>query len=373
MFDFFYLNYRKKWQEFNMKLKDIAIKRIYSQHIKNQKLKHPSELVSWLGAVQAQDYSGAKWSVGLRLSGTTDKNVEQALKDRKLVRTWALRGTLHFVAASDIRWLLSLLAPRIISRNTRRYKELKLDESTLSMSNNILKSALNDGKYLNRRELLDILKQNGISTEGQRAAYMLQRASLEGIICQTITHMNNPLYISMEELNKSTTLERVEALAELATQYFNGHGPATLEDFVWWSGLLKKDAREGLDNIKSILTSENISEKTYWMSPDSSENFESPTVKLLPGFDEYLLSYRDRSASISTEQIKERLSPTNGIFSSTVIIDGQVVGTWKRKFKKDEVSIKINYFRKFTTSEESALKSEVNSYAEFLDMPIIRE
>ena len=153
-----------------MQLKDIALKRIYSQHIKNQKLKHPSELVSWLGAVQAQDYSGAKWSVGLRLSGTTDKNVEQALKDRKLVRTWALRGTLHFVAASDIQWLLSLLAPRIISRNTRRYKELKLDESTLSLSNNILKNALNDDKYLNRRELLDILEQKGISTEGQRAA-----------------------------------------------------------------------------------------------------------------------------------------------------------------------------------------------------------
>lgn len=131
-----------------MKLQDIAIERLYSQHIVHQKIKNLSELVSWIGALQAQDYSGAKWSVGLRLKGTTDKNVEQELENKKIIRTWALRGTLHFVAAEDINWLLKLIAPRIIARNARRYRELKLNDSTLSQSNYILKNALKDDKHL---------------------------------------------------------------------------------------------------------------------------------------------------------------------------------------------------------------------------------
>ena len=259
-----------------MKLKDIAIERLYSQHIKNQKLKNPSELVNWLGVIQAQDYSGAKWSIGLRLHGITDKDVEQELKDRKLIRTWALRGTLHFVASADINWLLKLIAPRIIVRNNRRYRELKLDEATLSKSNNILKNALKDEKHLNRRELLAILEQKGISTVGQRAAYMLQRASLDGLICQTVTIKIIPSTYQWMNLNKHKALDRNDALVELAKRYFNSHGPATLKDFVWWSGLLVKDARAGLEGIKSTLKKEIIGEQTYWMSHGSSIHMESP-------------------------------------------------------------------------------------------------
>jgi hypothetical protein len=357
-----------------MKLNNIAIERLDSQHILNHKFKQPSQLVSWLGAIQAQDYSGAKWAVGLRLHGITDKNVEQELKDRKFIRTWALRGTLHFVAASDINWLLKLIAPRIIARNKRRYRELKLDDTTLSKSNNILKNALQDGKHLNRRELLTILQQKGISTEGQRAAYILQRASLDGLICQTIAYRNNPIYLSMDELSKSKVPNRIDSLVELAKRYFNSHGPATLKDFVWWSGLLVKDARRGLEEIKSTLKKEIIGGQTYyWRCSSSSALIDSPIINLLPGFDEYLLSYKDRGASIGPKKIKGRLFSTNGVFNPTIISDGQVVGTWKREFKNDHVLIKIRYFRKFTTPEEEALKSEVDHYGEFISMPVVRE
>lgn len=354
-----------------MNLKEIAIKRLYSQHILNQRFKSPSELVSWLGAVQGQDYAGAKWSIGLRLPGTNDEDVEKALKDRKLVRTWALRGTLHFVAGSDVHWLLELLAPRIIARNARRYRELKLDEKTLNQSNNVLQNALADNNQLNRRELLAILKEKGISTKGQRVAYILQRASLDGLISQGVTHLNNPTYMSMDELPRSRTMEREDALAELAKRYFKGHGPATLKDFVWWSGLLVKDAKAALEIIKHELEKEILNGKTYWLSSNLTGRFDSPKVNLFPGFDEFLLSYRDRSASIDAEQAKQMLKSTNGMFSSTIVLDGKVVGKWKRTIRKDNILLVLKYFRTLNDLEKEALTSEILRYGEFIGLPVI--
>ena len=235
-----------------MNLRDIAIERLCSQNIEYHRYKSPSELVAGMGALQAQDYAGAKWSIGLRVPGTTDENVEKTLKNKSIVRTWALRGTLHFVSSSDLHWMLEILSPHIIARNNRRYKQLNLDDETLLKSNDILNDALADGNQLTRTELLDIIQQEGISTEGQRAAYMLQRASLDGLICQSVMKRNNPTYISTKGFTKSKRgIE--EGLKELARRYFNSHGPATLKDFVWWSGLLVKDARTGLDAIKSQL------------------------------------------------------------------------------------------------------------------------
>jgi hypothetical protein len=353
-----------------MNLRDIAIERLYSQHIEGQRFKFPDELVAWLGAVQAQDYAGAKWSIGLRLHGTTDKDIENALTEKKIVRTWALRGTLHFVAASDIQWILSVLAPRIIKRNTRRYNELKIDEKTLYHSNKVLKTALDEENQLNRRELLNILEQKGISTEGQRASYMLQRASLDGLICQGVAIGNNPTYMSMDDFPKPRKIKRENALAELAKRYFTSHGPATIQDFVWWSGLLVKDAREGLEIIKSELKKVVIEAKTYWMSPKTSINYVSPKVKLLPGFDEYLLGYRNRSASIEADKVKKMLPPANGIFRSTIIVDGLVSGTWKRTFDNDKVLMAMKYFKTFNPSESEALTGELLRYSNFIGLPV---
>jgi hypothetical protein len=178
---------------------NIAVHRLHSQQLEHTRLEKPIEVVTWLGAVQAQDYAGAKWSIGIRLPDSTDAGIEQAIADNTFFRTWAMRGTLHFVAASDIRWLLALVAPRIIARNARRYSELELDERTLARSNAVLADALQGGRQLNRSDLLGVLEQNSISTQGQRAAYMLQRASLDGLICQGVMRRNDPTYMSLDE------------------------------------------------------------------------------------------------------------------------------------------------------------------------------
>jgi len=286
---------------------NIPILRLQSQQLDCHQFQKPEEIIAWFGGVQAQDYPNSKWAIAQRLKGCTDVDIESTLAEKKFVRTWAMRGTLYFVTASDIRWILELLAPRIIARNARRYKELQLDEETLKRSNKVLKNALQDGNHLTRRELVTILNENGISTKEQRAPYMLQRASLDGLICQGGMHSNNnPIFISMYELPKTKTLTRHKALAELARLYFTSHGPATIQDFTWRSGILTKDAKAGLEAIESSLARETIGDKIYWYSPlKQAVQHSSPQVHLLPSFDEYLVGYKDRSALLEKVHSKK--------------------------------------------------------------------
>lgn len=347
---------------------NILIRRLQSQQLDCSEFKKPEEIIAWFGGIQAQDYPGAKWAIAERLKNCTDANIESTFVEKKFVRTWAMRGTLHFVTASDIRWILELLAPRIIARNARRYKELELDEETLKRSNEIIKNALQDGQRLNRRELVTVLQENGISTEGQRTPYMLQRASLDGLICQGSMHSNNnPIFISMDLLPKTKTLTRHYALAELAKRYFKSHGPATIQDFTWWSGLLTKDAKAGLEAVKSQLESETIGDKTYWYS-GSKLKHSSSRFHLLPSFDEYLVGYKDRSASL--EKIHSKNEGIENIMYPTIALDGQIVGTWKRKFNKNEVIVELKPLIALNAAESNILDEAVHHFGEFLEMPV---
>ena len=237
-------------------------------------------------------------------------------------------------------------------------------------SNELLKNTLQDGNHLNRRELLAILRENGISTEGQRAPYLLQRASIDGLICQGGMHSNNnPIFISMDELPETKTLNRHDALAELARRYFTSHGPATLQDFVWWSGLLTKDAKAGLEATKSSIISETIDGKTYWYSPSKQDiEFSSPTAHLLPSFDEYIVGYKDRSASL--EKVYSKKKSIENIMYPTIAIDGQIVGTWKRTFKKNEVMLDLKPVTTLNAAENEALDAAVRHFGKFLEMPL---
>lgn len=219
-----------------MNVSDVSLYRLYSQKISVPQQKTPKEILSWLGAIQAQDYTGAKWSLGLRLQNATEIDIEQSLREKHILRTWLMRGTLHFVTSEDVHWMLSLLAPKIIASCARRYRELELDTQTLLNTNKLLERALQNN-LSSRTEILKFLNQNGISTMGQRAAYILQRASLDRIICQNVLIRNTPNYILLDSLPKAKTLNRDEALSELAKRYFTSRGPANLQDFVWWSGL----------------------------------------------------------------------------------------------------------------------------------------
>lgn len=350
-----------------MKPSEIALMRLQNQQLTHPRFKNPEEVISWLGAVQGQDYPGAKWAVGLRLPGSTDADLEQAITQKKILRTGLMRGTLQLVTAEDIHWMLELLSPRIIKSNKRRYQELELDEETLNQSNQILKNALNDGGGLNRSELLNILQKNRISPEGQRAYYILQRASLEGLICQCGVQRNIPIYMSMDSVPQTKILKHDDALAELARRYFTSRGPATLGDFIWWSGLLAADARTGLKAIQSDLTEETIHGQIHWYS-DTKPLVEDddPTAHLLPTFDEYLFGYQDRSAVIGS-LAKIKLSNR---YRSTIAINGQIVGTWGRTFKKDKVITEQELFKTLHGKEIDILNQAKLRYGEFLNLKV---
>ncbi len=349
------------------KLQDIALRRLHSQGLVYAGFRSPAEVLARMGPIQGQDYLGAKWSLGLRLADGTDAAVERALDERTIVRSWVLRGTLHLVAAADLGWLLRLVAPRLIAGNARRYRELELDEATLRRGNDLLAEALREAGQLDRRQLLSMLERNGISTAGQRGVYLLQRASLDGLICQTAARRNVPIFISTDGLPPGD-MDREQALAELARRYFASRGPATIRDFTWWSGLAAAEARDALEAVKSELAEETVDGQVYWSGDTNPAATKAPgRAWLLPGFDEYLLAYTDRRASLDSPTY-HRPIPLGGMLPQAIVFDGHAVGTWKRRLKKTSVVISPQPFQPLSAAERRALVEAAGHYAKFLGL-----
>jgi DNA glycosylase AlkZ-like len=345
---------------------DILRRRLVNQLLVASNAETPGDVVRHLGAVQAQDYSGGEWSIGLRLPGSKLADVEKDISEGKIVRTWALRGTLHFIAGEDTRWVLELLAPGIKAGLARRYKELGLDQATFKKTNSILAKALKGNKHLTRGELKAIIEKKSISCEGQRMTFILHRASLDRVICFGVTRGKQQTHALFDEMVPSVEpKDHEESLSELAHRYFKSHGPATIQDYMWWSGLSAADAKAGLEMANSELEQVTIEGMAYWMSRDASpEKSKAPVVRLLPMFDDFLLGYKDRSASIEPAVLRQLR--TGGMPDPTIIIDGRVVGKWSRTFKKDGVFVELKRFRTFRSLEEKTLANAVSRYKMFI-------
>jgi hypothetical protein len=351
---------------------DIAQWRLHNQHIIRRTLETPQALVEWLGAVQAQDFAAAKWALGLRLQGLTDDDIEQAFTGGAILRTHVMRPTWHFVSPADIRWLLSLTAPRVHAASAYYNRKLELDDAVFRRANAVLAKALQGGKQLTRDELASALQQAGIATEGeQRVTYIMMRGELDGIICSGARRGKQFTYALLaERAPHARMLARDEALAELTTRYFMSHGPATIQDFVWWSGLTVADAKAGLAMVTSHLQQETINGQTYWFSPSLQPvQYLSQTAYLLPNFDEYTVGYTDRSAIFDALHT-HKLDPRGGLLTNTMVLDGQVVGTWKRAFKKNAAVIEANPFTPLSNTEVRAFAASANRFGAFLRMPV---
>jgi len=350
---------------------DIAHLRLYRQRIVEGKFERAEQAVAWFGAMQAQDQASVKWAVGLRCGDTTAAMIEQEIVKKAIVRTWLMRGTLHLVALSDLRWMLTLLGPRLIANSARRYRQLDLDDKTFSRSGDALATALQGGQPLTRTEILLALDRAGIFTDGQRGYHILRRAGLEGLICFGPRQDKQETFVLLDKwLPHSKQMDRDEALAELAGRYFNSHGPATLQDFVWWSGLPVADARAGLETAKTRLHQETIEGQIYWLAQNqSSSTTPAPTVFLLPAYDEYFLGYKDRRAVLDANYDKQVVS-SNGVFRPMIVIDGQIVGIWKQRLKKETVVITPSPFNSLTFAENQALQMAADRYGAFLGLSV---
>ncbi len=352
---------------------DIAYQRLHNQFIIQQSFEKASDVVRWLGAVQAQDYAAAKWALGLRMQNSTDEIIERAFAEGTILRTHVMRPTWHFVSPADIRWMLALTAPRVNAANASWYRRLELDDALFMRSNAVLAEALQGGKQLTRAELVSVLQRAGIATDDLlRFTYIMIRAELDGIVCSGARRGKQFTYALLDErAPQARTLDRDEALAELAGRYFTSHGPATLQDFVWWSGLTVADARTGLEMVTSRLMHEVVDGQEYWFSTSASPAKElSQTVYLLPNFDEYVVGYTDRSAIFDASHTHKLDSRGNVLFQHTIVLDSQVVGTWKRTLKKDAVILSPSLFTPLTKDETRALAASAKRYSEFLDLSV---
>lgn len=355
-----------------MTINDIPQLRLINQQITGSTFTQPSGLLNYMAGMQAQDYGQAKWALGSRLPGSTDAFMEQAIANKEVVRTWLMRGTIHLAAAADVRWLLTLLGPRLIAAFAIRDQQLKLDAATVTRCNSILTRALKGGNQLTREELAAALAYNGIIAEGQRLSHILYRAGFDQLICFGVKRGNSFTYTLLDEwLPDSKILPHEEALAELTRRYFTSRGPATLTDFTGWSGLSMSEAKAGLEIIKGDLYQEVIADQTYWHVPvETGINKDASATYLLAGFDEYILGYKDRSACLEPQYNKHVMLP-NGIFNPVIVLDGQIVGTWKRTLKKDTVEIQTYPFHPLPETCHNSIIASARAYAGFVGKGLI--
>ena len=350
---------------------DIGFHRLSSQHIAADRFGKPEDVVRAMGGLQAQDYMQAVWAIGLRTMSGTLANVEQAIADGKIIRTWPMRGTIHFIPPEDARWMLKLSASRLLAADQRRMAQLDLTVDIMARCQDLFCDALNGGRRLSRPEMMNVLEGAGISTSGQRGYHILWYIAQRGVIYLGPMQGKQQTFALLDELvPDSRDLPRDEALAELARRYFSSHGPATVHDFAWWAGITVADARQGLEAAKPGLVSDTIEGKPYWLKVDVPPiTNDDPSVYLLPGFDEYLLGYKDRSAVLAPHHAQRIVPGSNGMFLPMMVAGGQVVGTWKRTIKKKRVDVTLRPFVARDHVEALAVEA-ASAYADFVGLPL---
>jgi Winged helix DNA-binding domain len=351
---------------------NLIHQRLHNQRLIGSPFNSPDDVVRWFGAVQAQDYLGALWGVGMRVRDATEAVVEQAIAERKIIRTWPMRSTLHFVPPEDVRWMLKLLTPRVVARSETRYRQLELDDAVFTRSRKLLEKALQGGMQLSRDAMYKVLHAEGISTSESRGLHILGRLAQDGVICFGPREGKQQTFVLLEEwVPAPKEMDRESGLAAFAKRYFTAHGPATLRDFVWWSGLTVTDARAGLELVKASLAEERINGQSYWLpSSTTSPKHTRSTANLLPSYDEYTVGYKDRSALIDEGHVK-LLDPVRSIFNPTIAINGRIVGTWKRVFEKKSVVISPVLFTGLKAAEQRALRLAAERYGQFIGLPVV--
>ncbi len=354
---------------------DVRRLRMISLLLAERSERRPGEVVEWMGAMQAQDLASGEWSFGVRCAGLTQADIHQATLDRSIVRTWPMRGTVHFVPPRDARWMLEVVGTRALAGAQRRREYLGLTEEIVNRATEVLRHALAGGKRLTRAECVEHLVAAGLHTASEHGYHLLWYASQVGVTCIGPQLGKEQTFVLLDEwVPDPRRLDRDEALAELAIRYFRSHGPTTVKDFAGWTGLNLGEARTAIALARDALVAAQADGVAMVMSNellDTAANVahrsgNAPDVLLLPGFDEYLLGFKDRSAMITPERMKRVIPGGNGVFMPTIVEDGAVIGTWKRQVKRDRVDIIATPFEVLTATQHRGLQRAAHEYAAYL-------
>lgn len=353
-------------------LSEIAQLRLQNQRLIGTPFATPEDAVRWFGAIQSQDYGGAKWGIGQRTEGAADAALDRAFDDGAILRTHAMRPTWHFVLPADIRWLQMLTAPRVHVASAFMYRKLELDAAIIARSNALIAGALRGSNQLTRNELGDALARGGIAASGQRLAYFVMHAELDALICSGARRGKQFTYALLDERVPATPArDRDEALAELMCRYFTSHGPATVHDCAWWSGLTIAEVKRGIALVAPPLAHAEIAGKTYWFAPaTTTARFETPIIHLLPNYDEHLVAYRDHRASFDAA-LYGNVPPTSAALLANIVVrDGNVIGGWKHAVKAREIVIATDLLVALDRAESAALRDAVDTYSRFMGLPV---
>lgn len=353
--------------------REIARRRLVNQRLIGEPFADPVEVVKRLGAVQSQDYPGGKWGIAQRTPRATDADVERALGIGAILRTHVLRPTWHFVAAGDIRWMLALTAPRLRSVMAPYDRHLDLDDKVFAKSARAITKALTGGKELTRTELRGVLERANLGAiSSQRLGHLMMRAELDALVCSGVRQGKQATYALFEErVPAAPTMERDESLSELATRYFTTRGPASVHDFAWWSGLTVGDARRGVEAIQSRLEQQTVGGRVYWFTDASTPaRSRAPSAHLLPNYDEYFIGHKDRSAIGDLVKTSGVNYSHDAFTAHVIVIDGQLVGGWKRGTGKRATVLELHLVVKLDARQMRAIEEQARRYGEFIGAPV---
>ena len=349
--------------------REITALRLSAQRIAGSgDLRTPADVARWMLALQSQDLPGARWALGLRLPGSTEADVERALATGEIVRSWPLRGTLHIVAPEDLAWMLDIAARRQATWAAKRRHDLGISDKQLARAGDIAVELMAGGRSVRRDALLAAWEGRGIPTTAQRGYQLLWSLGHAKLIVFGPPDAKQPTFALFEEwVTVHRVLDGDEALAELATRYFGSHGPATDRDLAWWASITLGDARRG------IAAAEGLELRDFGGVGHHLASGLEPAasgVHALPGFDEYLLGYQDRSAAVAAEFAQRIVPGSNGMFLPTVIVDGEVVGTWKRTDRAALATVELSEFTGLTKTARAGVERALRRYGAFVGKPV---
>ncbi|MDP2711989.1 MAG: winged helix DNA-binding domain-containing protein [Solirubrobacteraceae bacterium] len=351
----------------------IVRRRLRAQRLTGEPFSTPAAAVAASGAVQAQEHDEALWALATRVSDCDLACVRAACDSGAILRTHVLRPTWHFVAAADLRWLLRLTGPRVQAKNAGRYRELGLDAATLARVGELLVDVLEDGEPRIRRELAAQIAAAGIDTAGQRLPHMLMHAELEGLIASGPRRGRQHTYLLLEgRVPAAPDRAREDDVAELVLRYFVSHGPATLRDFAWWSGLTIADAKAGLPVADGRLVAGEADDGMRWFaapqaasSPAAGGSSRSSGALLLGTFDETLVAYRD------LRNVDADGRAGADLLIRPIVVDGRTVGGWTRRLTRSTVTIEAVLQRAPSAEQAAALQAAADRVGAFVGLPAV--
>ena len=354
---------------------NIGQQRLRSQRLIGPRFGQPGDVVRWFAAMQSQDYPAAKWGIALRTDAATDAALDDAFGDGAFLRLHALRPTWHFLAPEDLRWVLELTSPRVHAANARVYQRHELDGAVLKRARSLIVKTLRDRQYRTRAELGAWLEEKRIPAKGQRLAYLLMHCELDGVICSGPLRGGKHTYALVEErVPPAPEKSREEALAELALRYFTSHGPATVHDFAWWSGLTVREARVGAGLVVDELETITHDGRLYWFAAGHpASHADAPIMHLLPNYDEHLVAYRDHAPSLDPNAPDALRNWGNALTSHMVARNGLVVGGWRRRIEDDRVAIQLELLAPLKRAEQRALARAAADYGKFMGRQAVIE